>query len=159
MKKINDWAAERARMVVAFVILSILVLIAAMNITSGLVMLVKNKGRDIGILRTIGLTEGSILRVFFLCGAFTGVLGTIAGVLLGCVIALNIDTIMSFVNVLSGGEVWDPSIRGIYRLPAKLQAWDVGRAVGLSLILSFIVTIFPARRAARMNPVEALRYE
>ncbi|MDH5452063.1 MAG: lipoprotein-releasing ABC transporter permease subunit [Paracoccaceae bacterium] len=144
---------------VMFVILSILVLIAAMNITSGLVMLVKNKGRDIGILRTIGLTEGSILRVFFLCGAFTGVLGTIAGVLLGCVIALNIDTIMSFVNVLSGGEVWDPSIRGIYRLPAKLQAWDVGRAVGLSLILSFIVTIFPARRAARMNPVEALRYE
>ena len=144
---------------VMFVILAILVLIAAMNITSGLVMLVKNKGRDIGILRTMGLTEGSVLRVFFLCGAFTGVLGTVAGVILGCLIAWNIDGIMSFVNWLTGGGAWDPSIRGIYRLPAELRAWDVGRAVALSLVLSFVVTIFPARRAARMNPVEALRYE
>ncbi|OYX41127.1 MAG: ABC transporter substrate-binding protein [Rhodobacterales bacterium 32-67-9] len=144
---------------VMFVILAILVLIAAMNITSGLVMLVKNKGRDIGILRTMGLTEGSVLRVFFLCGAFTGVIGTVAGVILGCLVAWNIDGIMSAVNYLSGGGAWDPSIRGIYRLPAELRLWDVGRAVGLSLILSFVVTIFPARRAARMNPVEALRYE
>ena len=144
---------------VMFVILSILVLIAAMNITSGLVMLVKNKGRDIGILRTMGLTEGSVLRIFFLCGAFTGVIGTVAGVLLGCLVAWNIDGIMSAVNYLSGGGAWDPSIRGIYRLPAELRLWDVGRAVGLSLILSFVITIFPARRAARMNPVEALRYE
>ena len=144
---------------VMFVILSILVLIAAMNITSGLVMLVKNKGRDIGILRTMGLTEGSVLRVFFLCGAFTGIIGTLIGVILGVLIALNIDNIMSGINWLSGGDVWDPSIRGIYRLPAELRAWDVTRAVGLSLILSFVVTIFPARRAARMNPVEALRYE
>ncbi len=144
---------------VMFVILSILVLIATMNIVSGLVMLVKNKGRDIGILRTMGLTEGSILRVFFICGAFTGVLGTLFGVLLGCLFALYIDPIFSFVNVLLGGEAWDPSIRGIYRLPAQLQAGDVLSAVSLSLGLSFIVTIFPARRAARMNPVEALRYE
>ena len=144
---------------VMFVILALVVLIAAMNITSGLVMLVKNKGRDIGILRTMGLTEGSILRVFFLCGAFIGVIGTLAGVILGCLLAWNIDSIMSGVNWLSGGNAWDPSIRGIYRLPAKLQAWDMGRAVGLSLILSFIVTYFPARRAARLNPVEALRYE
>lgn len=144
---------------VMFVILSVLVLIATMNIISGLIMLVKNKGRDIGILRTMGLTEGSILRVFFLCGAFIGVIGTLAGVILGCLLAWNIDSIMSGVNWLSGGNAWDPSIRGIYRLPAKLQAWDIGRAVGLSLILSFIVTYFPARRAARLNPVEALRYE
>ena len=144
---------------VMFLILALVVLIATLNITSGLIMLVKNKGRDIGILRTMGLTEGSILRVFFLCGAFTGITGTIAGVALGSVIAWNIDAIMSGVNWLSGGGAWDPSIRGIYRLPAELRAWDVGRAVGLSLILSFLVTIFPARRAARMNPVEALRYE
>ncbi|MFM2355489.1 MAG: hypothetical protein RLZZ528_1225 [Pseudomonadota bacterium] len=144
---------------VMFVILSILVLIAAMNITSGLVMLVKNKGRDIGILRTMGLTEGSILRVFFLCGAFTGIIGTALGVALGCLLALNIDSLMAAINWASGSDVWDPSIRGIYRLPAKLQAHDVARAVGLSVILSFVVTIFPARRAARMNPVEALRYE
>jgi lipoprotein-releasing system permease protein len=144
---------------VMFVIMSVLVLIAAMNIISGLIMLVKNKGRDIGILRTMGLTEGSILRVFFICGAFTGVIGTVAGLALGCLAALNMDQIMSFLNWVNGAEVWDPTIRGIYTLPAKLQAGDVFSAVSLSLFLSFVVTLFPARRAARMNPVEALRYE
>ena len=144
---------------VMFIIMSVLVLIAAMNIVSGLIMLVKNKGRDIGILRTMGLTEGSILRIFFICGAFTGIIGTGLGVALGCLFALYIDPIFSFVNYVAGGGVWDPSIRGIYALPAKLQLGDVLSAVGLSLGLSFIVTIFPARRAARMNPVEALRYE
>jgi lipoprotein-releasing system permease protein len=144
---------------VMFIIMSILVLIAAMNIVSGLIMLVKNKGRDIGILRTMGLTEGSVLRVFFLCGAFTGVLGTVFGVALGCLFAIYIDPLFSLVNYLSGGGVWDPSIRGIYNLPAKLMLGDVLSAVGLSLGLSFVVTLFPARRAARMNPVEALRYE
>ncbi len=144
---------------VMFVIMTILVLIATLNIVSGLIMLVKNKGRDIGILRTMGLTEGAVLRIFFLCGAFTGVIGTLAGVILGCLFAAYIDQVMAFVNLISGGDVWDPSIRGIYALPAKLQAGDVISAVALSLGLSFIVTIFPARRAARMNPVEALRYE
>lgn len=144
---------------VMFIILSILVLIAAMNIVSGLIMLVKNKGRDIGILRTVGLTEGSIMRIFFICGAFTGILGTVCGVILGSLFALYIDPIFSFVNVMMGGGVWDPSIRGIYALPAELHLNDVLSAVALSLGLSFIVTIFPARRAARMNPVEALRYE
>ncbi|TKZ21853.1 lipoprotein-releasing ABC transporter permease subunit [Shimia litoralis] len=144
---------------VMFIILSILVLIAAMNIVSGLIMLVKNKGRDIGILRTMGLTEGSVLRVFFICGAFTGVLGTVLGVALGCLFAIYIDPVFSFVNMVMGGGVWDPSIRGIYHLPAKLELADVMSAVMLSLGLSFVVTIFPARRAARMNPVEALRYE
>ncbi|WP_417209511.1 lipoprotein-releasing ABC transporter permease subunit [Antarctobacter sp.] len=144
---------------VMFVILSVLVLIAAMNIVSGLIMLVKNKGRDIGILRTMGLTEGSVMRVFFICGSFTGLIGTALGVVLGCLFAIYIDPIFAAVNYLSGGGVWDPSIRGIYALPAQLQLKDVISAVSLSLGLSFIVTIFPARRAARMNPVEALRYE
>ena len=144
---------------VMFIILSILVLIAAMNIVSGLIMLVKNKGRDIGILRTIGLSEGSILRIFFICGAATGIIGTALGVILGCLFAIWIDPIFSLVNYISGGGVWDPSIRGIYALPAKLELADVLSAVALSLGLSFVVTIFPARRAARMNPVEALRYE
>ena len=142
-----------------FIILSILVLIATMNIVSGLIMLVKNKGRDIGILRTMGLTEGSILRVFFLCGSVTGLIGTSIGVILGCLFAIYIDPIFSAVNYFSGGGVWDPSVRGIYELPAELRLPDVLSAVGLSLGLSFIITIFPARRAARMNPVEALRYE
>ncbi|WP_368188292.1 lipoprotein-releasing ABC transporter permease subunit [Aestuariibius sp. HNIBRBA575] len=144
---------------VMFVIMSILVLIASMNIISGLIMLVKNKGRDIGILRTMGLSEGSILRIFFICGAGIGTLGTLLGVLLGCLFVINIDPIFSLVNWLGGGGVWDPSIRGIYNLPAKLQMSDVISATTLSLGLSWIITIFPARRAARMNPVEALRYE
>lgn len=144
---------------VMFIILSILVLIAAMNIVSGLIMLVKNKGRDIGILRTMGLTEGSVLRVFFICGAFTGVIGTAMGVILGCLFAIYIDPIFSFVNFVAGGGVWDPAVRGIYQLPAELRLEDVLSAVALSIGLSFVVTIFPARRAARMNPVEALRYE
>lgn len=144
---------------VMFVIMSVLVLIASMNIVSGLIMLVKNKGRDIGILRTMGLTEGAVLRVFFLCGAFTGVIGTIVGVILGVLLALNVDSIMAAINALTDGGAWQPEVRGIYRLPAELKLYDILRAVGLSLALSFIVTIFPARRAARMNPVEALRYE
>ncbi|MEJ6397693.1 lipoprotein-releasing ABC transporter permease subunit [Yoonia sp. 208BN28-4] len=144
---------------VMFVILSILVLIASMNIISGLIMLVKNKGRDIGILRTMGLSEGSILRIFFICGAGIGTIGTIFGVILGCLFAIYIDQIFSFVNYLGGGGVWDPSIRGIYQLPAELRLEDVLKSVALSLGLSWIITIFPARRAARMNPVEALRYE
>jgi len=144
---------------VMFIIMSILVTIASMNIVSGLIMLVKNKGRDIGILRTMGLSEGAVLRVFFLCGAFTGVLGTLFGTILGCLFAIYVDPIFAFVNYISGGGVWDPSIRGIYEIPAELKLDDVITAVALSLGLSFGVTYFPARRAARMNPVEALRYE
>ena len=144
---------------IMFIILSILVLIATMNIVSGLIMLVKNKSRDIGILRTIGLSEGAILRIFFICGSATGVAGTLAGVALGCAFAIWIDPIFSFVNWVAGGGVWDPSIRLISALPARLEAGDVITAVSLSLGLSFVVTIFPSRRAARMNPVEALRYE
>jgi lipoprotein-releasing system permease protein len=144
---------------VMFVLMSVLVLIASMNIISGLVMLVKNKGRDIGILRTIGLTEGSVMRVFFLTGALVGTLGTLLGVIVGCLFAIYFDQILALVNGAAGGGVWEASVRGIYRLPAKLELNDVLSAVALSLVLSWGITLFPARRAARMNPVEALRYE
>jgi lipoprotein-releasing system permease protein len=144
---------------VMLVIMIVLILLSTMNIISGLIMLVKNKGRDIGILRTIGLSEGTVLRVFFLCGAGIGLVGTLLGVIFGVMFVLNIDAIFSLVNYLSGGQVWDPSIRGIYHLPAELRGMDVLEAVGISLFLSFFITIFPARRAARMNPVEALRHE
>ena len=142
-----------------FIILAILVLLSAMNIVSGIIMLVKNKGADIGILRTIGLSEGAVMRVFFLCGAGIGMAGTLLGVILGVTFVIWIQEIFSLVNYVSGGGVWDPSIRGIYELPAELRAFDVFRSVALSLFLSFTVTIFPARAAARLNPVEALRYE
>ena len=144
---------------VMFVLMSILVMIASMNIISGLIMLVKNKGRDIGILRTIGLSKGSIMRVFLICGASTGILGTFLGLVLGSLFTLYIDPIFSIINVLSGGGVWDPSIRGIYSVPAELHFMDLVKATCLSLGLSFVVTIIPAKRAASLNPVDALRYE
>lgn len=144
---------------VMFLILAVLVVVATLNIVSGLVMLVKNKGRDIGILRTMGLTEGAVMRVFFLCGAFTGIIGTAMGVALGVFLSLNVENIMAGLSWIKGGGVWDPSIRGIYELPARLQLWDVVKSVALALGLSFVVTLLPASRAARLDPVEALRYE
>ena len=144
---------------VMFIIMSILVLIATMNIISGLIMLVKNKNRDIAILRTIGLSEASVLRIFFLCGVMTGILGTVFGVLMGCAFAVYVDSIFSFINFISGGDVWDPTIRGIYSIPAQLRLEDVLTAVLISIGLTFSITYFPARRAARLDPIEALRYE
>ncbi len=144
---------------VMFILMSILVLIASMNIISGLIMLVKNKTRDIGILRTMGLTQGSILRVFFISGASIGLVGTTLGVILGCLFAIYIDPVFTFVDTMMGGGVWDPSVRYLTHLPAKLELRDVMSAVILSLTLSFVITIFPARRAAKMDPVEALRNE
>ncbi len=144
---------------IMFIILAILVLIATSNIVSGLVMLVKNKGKDIGILRTIGLSEGSVMRIFFICGVSVGAVGTAIGVVLGSLFAIYIDPVFEFVNMLAGGGVWDPSVRYLSTLPAKLTLPDVLSAVGLSLGLSVVVTISPARRAARLNPLESLRYE
>ncbi|MXU65377.1 lipoprotein-releasing ABC transporter permease subunit [Oceanomicrobium pacificus] len=144
---------------VMFIILSLVVLIAAMNIISGLVMLVKNKGRDIGILRTMGLSQGSILRIFFICGSMIGVIGTFLGVILGCLFAYYIQDIQALVEWISGGQVWDPEIRFLTEIPARLRWQDVSAAMLMALGLSFVITIFPARAAARMNPVEALRYE
>ncbi|NRB17377.1 MAG: ABC transporter permease [Rhodobacteraceae bacterium] len=142
-----------------FIVLSILVLIAALNIVSGLIMLVKNKGRDIGILRTMGLSQGSILRVFFLCGASVGTAGTLVGVLLGVGFAANIDRVYGLVDWITGSGVRDLEANGFFFPSAVVTFGDVGSAAALSLALSWLITLFPARRAARMNPVEALRYE
>jgi len=144
---------------VMFIILSLVVLIAALNIISGLVMLVKNKGRDIGILRTMGLTQGSIQRIFFLCGALIGVVGTVLGVVLGCLFAANIQSIQALVEWVSGGSVWNPEIRFLTEIPARLRPADIAAVAGMALTLSFVVTLWPSRGAARLNPVEALRYE
>ena len=122
-------------------------------------MLVKNKGRDIGILRTMGLTQGSIMRIFFLCGSLIGVVGTVLGVVLGCLFAYFIQDIQVLVEWVSGGSLWNPEIRYLTEIPARLRCQDVSAVAGMALLLSFVITIWPARNAARMNPVEALRYE
>ena len=122
-------------------------------------MLVKNKSKDIGILRTIGLSQASILRIFFICGSVVGIFGTICGVSIGCVFVLYIDTIFQIISDLRGADVWDPSVRYLSKLPARLELGDVLTASALSIVLSFAVTFFPARRAAKLNPIEALRDE
>jgi lipoprotein-releasing system permease protein len=144
---------------VMFIILSLIVLVAALNIISGLMMLVKDKGRDIAILRTMGATQGAILRVFFLSSASIGIVGTITGFLLGLAFALNVDNIRRLLETLTGTELWSAEIRFLSQLPAKVETGDVLSVVGMGLALSFLATIYPAWRAARLDPVEALRYE
>ena len=144
---------------VMFIILSLIVLIAAMNIISGLVMLVKNKGRDIGILRSLGLTKWSILRIFFICGSLIGVIGTILGITIGMLFVININDIQKIIEYLTGSSVWNAEIRFLTQVPAVLRIEDVSFALIVSLSISFIITIFPARKAANLDPAEALKYE
>ena len=134
-------------------------LIAAMNIISGLVMLVKNKGRDIGILRSLGLTRSSILRVFFICGSLIGVVGTVLGVIIGMLFVTYINEIQWLVEYIIGSSVWNEEIRFLTQVPAKLRIEDVVFALVVSLSISFVITIFPARKAASLDPAEALKYE
>ena len=144
---------------VMFIILSLIVLIAAMNIISGLVMLVKNKGRDIGILRSLGLSRSSILRIFFICGSLIGVVGTVLGVIIGILFVTYINEIQWVVEYIIGSSVWNEEIRFLTQVPAKLRIEDVVFALAVSLSISFVITIFPARKAANLDPAEALKYE
>jgi lipoprotein-releasing system permease protein len=144
---------------VMFLILTLIILVAAFNIITGLTMLVRSKSRDIAILRTMGASRGAILRIFFLSGASIGVLGTLAGFLLGLAFALNVDTIRLWLEGLTGFELWSAEIRFLSGLPAKVEVDDTVRIVLMGLGLSFLATLYPAFRAARLDPVEALRYE
>ncbi|WP_340109613.1 lipoprotein-releasing ABC transporter permease subunit [Pikeienuella sp. HZG-20] len=151
--------ALQTERVVMFLILSLIILVAALNIISGLIMLVKDKGPDIGVLRTIGLTRGAVMRVFFICGAAIGVVGALLGVVLGVLFTLNIRSIQVAVEWALGVSVWDSSVRYLTEIPAQLHADDVVSVLALALGLSFIATLYPAWRAARLDPVEALRHE
>ena len=144
---------------VMFMILTLIVLVAALNIISGLIMLVKDKGHDIAILRTMGASRGAILRIFLMTGAAIGVTGTIAGVLLGVVICLNIESIRQFFSWMTGRILFNPELYFLSQLPAKMDARETTYVVIMALGLSFLATVFPAWRAARLDPVEALRYE
>jgi lipoprotein-releasing system permease protein len=144
---------------VMFLILSLIILVAAFNILSGQYMLVKGKGRDIAILRTMGAPRGLVLRVFFLSGAAIGIFGTLAGLALGLVFIDNIQTIQGWVESLAGTQVFNPEIYFLTKLPAVVDWAEVAQVVAMALGLSFLAPIVPAWQAARLDPVEALRYE
>jgi lipoprotein-releasing system permease protein len=144
---------------VMFLILTLIILVAALNIISGLIMLVKDKGGDIAILRTMGATQGAVMRIFFIAGASIGVLGTFAGLLLGIAFCANIENIRLFLSRVTGTTLFDPTIYFLSQMPSKIEPADVISVVFLSLALSFFATLYPSWRAARLDPVEALRYE
>jgi lipoprotein-releasing system permease protein len=144
---------------VMFIILTLIVLVAALNIVSGLIMLVKDKGRDIAILRTMGATQGGVMRIFLITGASIGVAGTIAGCLLGLLLATNVEALRQFLNHLLNANLFPAELYFLSRLPALVDLRDVITVAAMALTLSVLATLYPSWRAAKLDPVEALRYE
>jgi lipoprotein-releasing system permease protein len=142
-----------------FIVLGMIVLVAAFNVVSSLIMLVKDKRGDIAVLRTIGASSGAVLRIFLMCGAFVGVSGTLAGTLIGVVFCRNIHAIQAFIETATGSQVFDRSVFMLSELPDTIDWADVARVVALGLVLSLLATLYPSWRAARTDPVEALRHE
>jgi lipoprotein-releasing system permease protein len=144
---------------VMFLILTLIIVVAAFNVISGLIMMVNDKGRDIAILRTMGATRGMIMRIFLLSGMAVGLIGTAAGFLLGLTFSLNIETIRQWLQTLTDTKLFQAEIYFLSQLPAKVDPVEVATVTGMALGLSFLATIYPSWRAARLDPVEALRYE
>ena len=163
---LTDWrqrnrtffAALEVERNVMFIILTLIVLVAALNIISGLIMLVKDKSHDIAILRTMGATRGAIMRVFLITGASIGILGTLAGFALGLLIAANIQGIQNFLSWAMNKQLWDPTMRFLSEIPAEINPGEVTTVLVTAMILSLLATLYPSWRAARLDPVEALRY-
>jgi len=153
------FTALQVERTVMFIILTLIILVAAFNIISSLMMLVKEKGRDVAILRTMGASRGMVMRIFLLCGASVGVVGTLAGFVLGVVLAGNMDGIGHLIELVSGGRGLSPEAAFLSRLPARIAWGEVTLVVAMGLVLSVGATLYPSWRAARLDPVEALRYE
>jgi lipoprotein-releasing system permease protein len=164
---IQDWrqnndsflAAVTVEGNVMFLILTLIILVAAFNVISSLIMMVKDKARDIAILRTMGATSGAILRIFLMCGASVGILGTLIGFVLGVVFCAYIEPIKEFVQTLTGTPLFDPTVYYLESLPATLDWHQVTEVLLMSIALSLLATIYPSWRAARIDPIEALRSE
>jgi lipoprotein-releasing system permease protein len=164
---VSDWRARNETFFtvlevernVMFIILSLIVLVAALNIVSGMIMLVKDKRGDIAILRTMGATRGAIMRVFFITGASIGVTGTALGFVAGTVFCANIEWIRGIVSRITGTRLFAPELYYLTRLPAEMRADEVAAVIAMALALSFLATIYPSWRAAKLDPVKALRYE
>ncbi|MFL9502450.1 lipoprotein-releasing ABC transporter permease subunit [Rhodopseudomonas palustris] len=144
---------------VMFLILTLIVLVAALNIISGLIMLVKDKGADIAILRTMGASQGSIMRVFLITGAAIGVVGTLTGFFVGVLVCMNIESIRQFLSWVTNTELFSPELYFLSKLPAEIDFAETSAVVIMALTLSFLATLYPSWRAARLDPVDALRYE
>jgi lipoprotein-releasing system permease protein len=143
---------------VMFLILTLIVLVAALNIISGLIMLVKDKSSDIAILRTMGATRGAIMRIFLITGASIGIVGTLAGFGLGLLLALNVETIRDFISRLTSTNLFPAELYFLSRLPADVNPTEVATILIMAMVLSLLATLYPSWRAAKLDPVEALRY-
>ena len=165
--QIIDWqqsnnsffAAVKVEQNVMFLILTLIILVAAFNVISSLIMMVKDKTRDIAVLRTLGAGRGAVMRIFLMCGASVGVTGTLLGLVLGVLFCWNIETIQHWVETFTGASVFNPEVYYLTHLPARLDWHEVAQVVTMALVLSLLATLYPSWRAARTDPVEALRHE